>query len=81
MLYIHKRGVNLMTIKIDNEAYYSVQDLVDILNLTELTIRDYLRSGKLKGNKNKVNRFWYIKGVDLKRFLQSNKRKRFLGVF
>ncbi|GAI83640.1 unnamed protein product, partial [marine sediment metagenome] len=39
-------------------------------------------SGKIKGNKNKVNRFWYIKGVDLKRFLQSNKkRKRFLGVF
>ncbi|GAI28056.1 unnamed protein product, partial [marine sediment metagenome] len=74
--------VNLMTIKIDNEAYYSVQDLVDLLNLTELTIRDYLRSGKIKGNKNKVNRFWYIKGVDLKLFLEGNKkRKRFLGVF
>jgi predicted site-specific integrase-resolvase len=74
-----------MTIKrgilIDNEAYYSVKDLVNILNLTELTIRDYLTSGKLKGNKNKVNRFWYIKGTDLKQFLQSNKRRRFLGVF
>ncbi|MBA7546023.1 hypothetical protein ES705_38406 [subsurface metagenome] len=74
-----------MTIKrgilIDNEAYYSVKDLVNILNLTELTIRDYLRNGKLKGNKNKVNRFWYIKGIDLKQFLQSNKRRRFLGVF
>jgi predicted site-specific integrase-resolvase len=74
-----------MTIKrgilIDNEAYYSVKDLVNILNLTELTIRDYLRNGKLKGNKNKVNRFWYIKGVDLRQFLQSNKRRRFLGVF
>ena len=74
-----------MTIKrgilIDNEAYYSVKDLVNILNLTELTIRDYLRNGKLKGNKNKVNRFWYIKGIDLRQFLQSNKRRRFLGVF
>ncbi|MBA7566788.1 hypothetical protein ES708_08484 [subsurface metagenome] len=70
-----------MSIKIDNEAFYSVKDLVDLLNLTELTIRDYLRSGRLRGKKNKVNRFWYIKGIDLRQFLQSNKRRRFLGVF
>lgn len=67
-----------MTIKIDNEIYYTVKDLVNLLSLTELTIRDYLRKGKLKGNK--AGMFWYVSKKDLRSFLEGNK-KRFLGVF
>lgn len=67
-----------MTIKIDNEIYYTVKDLVNLLSLTELTIRDYLRSGKLKGNK--AGQFWYVSKKNLRLFLEGNK-KRFLGVF
>ena len=69
-----------MTIKIDNEIYYTVKELKDLLNLTELTIRNYLRSGRLKGCK--PGQFWYISKKDLKLFLEGDeKRKRFLGVF
>ena len=67
-----------MTIKINNEIYYTVKDLVNILSLTELTIRDYLRSGKLKGHK--PGMFWYVSEKNLRLFLEGNK-KRFLGVF
>jgi len=67
-----------MTIKVNNKIYYTVKDLVELLSLTEITIRDYLRSGKLKGNK--AGHFWYVSGRNLKLFLEGNK-KRFLGVF
>lgn len=67
-----------MTIKIDNEIYYTVKDLVNLLSLTELTIRDYLKKGRLKGNK--AGRFWYVSKEDLRLFL-GGKKKRFLGVF
>jgi len=67
-----------MTIKVDNEIYYTVKDLVNLLSLTELTIRSHLRSGKIKGNK--AGHFWYVSGRNLKLFLGGNK-KRFLGVF
>jgi len=69
-----------MTIKIDNEIYYTVKDLTSILNLTELTIRNYLRKKKLLGYK--PGQFWYVSQANLKLFLEGNKkRKRFLGVF
>jgi len=71
-----------MTIKIDNvagEVYYSVKDLVNLLSLTDLTIRNYLRRKKLKGQK--VGKFWYVSKENLKTFLEGNKKKRFLGVF
>jgi hypothetical protein len=69
-----------MTIKIDNEIYYTVRDLTSLLSLTELTVRSYLREGKLLGHK--PGQFWYVSQKNLKLFLGGNKRrKRFLGVF
>jgi len=69
-----------MTIKIDNEIYYTVKDLKNLLSLTELTVRNYLRSGRLRGYK--PRQFWYVSQKNLKLFLEGNKkRKRFLGVF
>ena len=69
-----------MTIKIDNEIYYTVRDLTSLLSLTELTVRAYLREGKLLGHK--PGQFWYVSQKNLKLFLEGGKkRKRFLGVF
>jgi len=56
-----------MTIKIDEEVYFSVEELVTILPLTALTIRDYLRRGKLKGKK--VGKLWHVSKRDLRLFL------------
>lgn len=67
-----------MTIKIDNEIYYTVKDLVNLLSVTDMVVRDYLRKGKLKGNK--AGKFWYVSKKNLRLFLEGNK-KRFLGVF
>lgn len=67
-----------MTIKINDEVYYSVKDLVVLLSITDMVIRDYLKKGKLKGHK--AGKFWYISQKNLKLFLEGNK-KRFLGVF
>ncbi|MBA7525998.1 hypothetical protein ES705_18158 [subsurface metagenome] len=69
-----------MTIKIDNEIYYTVRDLTSLLSLTELTVRAYLREGKLLGHK--PGQFWYVSEEALKTFMKGTKRrKRFLGVF
>jgi hypothetical protein len=67
-----------MTIKIDNEIYYTVRDLTSLLSLTELTVRAYLREGKLLGHK--PGQFWYVSQKNLKLFLEGNKKK-FLGIF
>ena len=56
-----------MTIKIDREVYFSIKELVAILPLTALTIREYLRSGKLKGKK--VGKLWHVSKRNLKLFL------------
>jgi len=56
-----------MAIKIDREVYFSVEELVAILPLTALTIREYLRSGKLKGKK--VGKLWHVSKRNLKLFL------------
>ncbi|MBA7548797.1 hypothetical protein ES705_41265 [subsurface metagenome] len=59
-----------MPIKIDEEVYFSVEELVAILPLTALTIRDYLRKGKLKGKK--VGRLWHVSKRNLKSYLEGN---------
>ncbi|MBA7561391.1 helix-turn-helix domain-containing protein [Candidatus Atribacteria bacterium 1244-E10-H5-B2] len=59
-----------MPIKLDEEVYFSVEELVAILPLTALTIRDYLRRGKLKGKK--VGKLWYVSKRNLKSFLEGN---------
>ena len=66
---ISKRGVN-MTIKIENKIYYTVKDLVKNLGLSDVTIRNYLRDGKLKGYKPAKN--WYVSQDNLKAFLSGD---------
>jgi excisionase family DNA binding protein len=62
-----------VSIKIDEEVYFSVEELVAILPLTALTIRDYLRRGKLKGKK--VGKLWHVSKRDLKLFLSGEGNK------
>jgi len=69
-----------MTIKIDNETYYTVKDLVKILGLSEMTIRTYLKKGIIKGNR-PTNKFWYIRKENLKLFLEGKKQKIFGNIF
>jgi len=55
-----------MTIKIENEIYYTVKDLVKNLGLSDVTIRNYLRDGKLEGYK--PAKLWYVSKENLKLF-------------
>ncbi len=62
------------------EKYYSTEDVAEILGFKEKTVREWLRTGKLKGKK--VGRLWRVKESDLEKFINSeekflaNKRER-----
>jgi len=46
-----KRGFKDMPIKFSEKELYSVKELERILPITPLTIREYIRKGKLRGQK------------------------------
>jgi excisionase family DNA binding protein len=49
---------------------YSVDEIKQILQLGELTIRRYLKAGLLKGFK--VGRFWRVEAEELERFISES---------
>jgi excisionase family DNA binding protein len=49
---------------------YTVEDVAKILKVQNRTIRDYIRSGKLKALK--LGRAYRVKEEDLKAFLSGN---------
>ncbi|NOQ85487.1 MAG: helix-turn-helix domain-containing protein [Deltaproteobacteria bacterium] len=57
-----------MPIKIKDMTLYSVQEVSHKLNVTTVTIRNYLRQGKLKGQK--VMGRWFISEEDLVEFFE-----------
>ena len=57
-----------MPIKIKDMTLYSVQEVSHKLNVTTVTIRNYLRQGKLKGQK--VMGRWFISEEDLVEFFR-----------
>ncbi len=57
------------------EKYYSTEDVAEILGFKEKTVREWLRTGKLKGKK--VGRLWRIKESDLEEFI--NNTEEYLG--
>lgn len=63
-------------IRIGKKKFYLVDDLVKILPITSLTIREYLRKGKIKGRK--IGRLWYVSEENLGAFLEGD---RVEGVF
>lgn len=58
------------------EKYYSTEDVAEILGFKEKTVREWLRTGKLKGKK--VGRVWRIKESDLEEFI--NNTENYLAV-
>jgi len=63
-----KRGFKDMPIKFSEKELYSVKELERILPITPLTIREYIRKGKIEGSK--IGKNWYVKKQDLEAFLE-----------
>ena len=63
-----------MPIKFSEKELYSVKELEKILPITPLTIREYIRKGKIKGSK--IGKWWYVSKNDLEAFLEGDKVKR-----
>jgi len=59
-----------MPIKLGRKKYFLINDLVEILPINALTIREYLREGRLKGQK--LGKLWTVEKADLERFLEGN---------
>ncbi len=57
-----------MPIKFSEKELYSVKELERILPITPLTIREYIRKGKIEGSK--IGKNWYVKKQDLEAFLE-----------
>ena len=60
-----------MPIKFSKKELYSVRELEKILPITPLTVRAYIRKGKIKGSK--IGKSWYVKKQDLEAFLEGDK--------
>ena len=63
-----------MPIKFSKKELYSVRELEKILPITPLTIRAYIREGKIRGRK--VGVLWYVAKEDLEAFLSGDKAKK-----
>lgn len=57
-----------MPIKLGRKKYFLINDLVKILPINALTIRIYLREGKIKGQK--LGKLWTVEKADLENFLE-----------
>ena len=62
-----------MPIKFSDQELYSVKELEKILPITPLTVRAYIRKGKIKGSK--IGKNWYVKKQDLEAFLEGDRAK------
>ena len=60
-----------MPIKFNDQELYSVKELEKILPITPLTVRAYIRKGKIKGSK--IGKNWYVKKQDLEAFLEGDR--------
>jgi len=57
-----------MTIRIKNQRYYTTEELSDMLPLTQVSIGNYIRKGKIRAVK--IGLLWYISETNLNLFLQ-----------
>ena len=60
-----------MPIQFKDKELYSVRELEKILPITPLTIREYIRKGKIKGSK--IGKSWFVKKEDLEAFLEGDR--------
>ena len=52
----------------EDERFYSIEDIAKILNVSDGAVRKWLKAGALKGIK--LGRIWRIRESDLDRFLR-----------
>ncbi len=52
----------------EDERFYSIEDIAKILNVSDGAVRKWLKAGALKGIK--LGRIWRIREGDLGRFLR-----------
>ena len=57
-----------MPATIENVTLYSVPELADMLNVTTVSIRNYIKRGYLKGQK--MTGRWFVSEVDVKDFFE-----------
>lgn len=62
-----------MPIQFKDKELYSVKELEKILPITPLTVRAYIRKGKIKGSK--IGKNWYVRKEDLEAFLEGDRVK------
>lgn len=62
-----------MPIQFNDKELYSVKELEKILPITPLTVRAYIRKGKIKGSK--IGKNWYVRKEDLEAFLEGDRVK------
>lgn len=62
-----------MPIQFNDKELYSVKELEKILPITPLTVRAYIREGKIKGSK--IGKNWYVRKEDLEAFLEGDRVK------
>lgn len=60
-------------VNIINKNLYSVEDLVEMLNLSDRSIRLYLREGKIKARK--IGLRWFVTEKNLEEFLEGINNK------
>jgi len=60
-----------MAFKFDSEAFYTIQDLEKVKLATRMTIRNWIKTGKLQAVR--VGRQYIIKGKDIQEFLAGKK--------
>ena len=63
-----------MAFKFDSEAFYTTQDLEKVGLATRMTIRNWIKTGKLQASR--VGRQYIIKGKDIQEFLAGKKNSR-----
>jgi len=66
-----KRWGEIKMVEIMKEKFYTVEDLIKILPLTETSIRAYLKKGRIKGVK--IGNKYYIPKENIQKFLNGEK--------
>ena len=63
-----------MSIKMGKIRLLDVTEISEILPLTPLTIRQYLREGRIPGGQ-KIGKSWYVSKENLEAFLDGDREK------
>ncbi len=54
--------------EIDRHKLYTVEETARFLEVSDQTVRKYLRNGLLSGKK--IGRRWHVKGQSIKKFIE-----------